>query len=119
MVNQSSNAVVITDVDKNIIYVNKKFEQLSGYKLNDVVGENPRILKSNQTPPETYRDMHLTLQAGNQWRGVFVNVHRNGNEYIEEAVISPILSDEGKIICYLAEKKTLQHKNTLKTELKS
>jgi diguanylate cyclase (GGDEF)-like protein/PAS domain S-box-containing protein len=107
IVNQSSNAVVITDVDKNIIYVNNKFEQLSGYSLNDVIGQNPRILKSDQTPVETYRDMHLALKAGQQWRGIFVNVHRNGNEYVEEAIISPILSDEGKVICFLAEKKDI------------
>ncbi|WED25271.1 EAL domain-containing protein [Vibrio sp. DW001] len=107
IVNQSSNAVVITDVDKNIIYVNKKFEQLSGYSLEDVIGENPRVLKSSQTSSDTYRDMHLTLQAGNQWRGVFINVHRNGNQYIEEAVISPILNDKGSVICFLAEKKDI------------
>lgn len=107
IVNQSSNAVVITDVDKNIIYVNKKFEQLSGYNLEDVIGKNPRVLKSNQTSSNTYRDMHLTLQAGNQWRGVFINVHRNGNQYVEEAVISPIVNDKGSVICFLAEKKDI------------
>lgn len=107
IVNQSSNVVVITDIDKNIIYVNKKFEQSSGYSLDEVIGKNPRVLKSKQTPTETYRDMHVTLQSGKQWRGIFINVHRNGNEYIEEAVITPIVNDQGAVICFLAEKKDI------------
>lgn len=107
IVNQSANAVVITNADKDIIYANKKFEELSGYTLCEVLGKNPRVLKSNNTPVETYRDMYRTLNTGNSWKGVFLNVHRNGKEYIEEAVISPITSEAGKVICYLAEKKDI------------
>ncbi|WP_413284520.1 EAL domain-containing protein [Vibrio sp. MA40-2] len=107
IVDQSSNAVVITDISKNIVYVNKKFEHLSGYSLQQVIGQNPRILKSNQTSKETYRDLHICLQAGKQWRGTFINLHRNGNEYIAETVISPIVNNDGEVICFLAEKKDI------------
>ncbi|MDV7102815.1 EAL domain-containing protein [Vibrio sp. TH_r3] len=107
IVDQSSNAVVITNVDKNIIYVNKKFEQLSGYNLQDVIGKNPRILKSDHTSEETYRDLYISLQAGKPWHGIFINLHRNGNEYVAETVISPIINNRGEIVCYLAEKKDI------------
>ena len=107
IVNQSENAVVITNVDKNIIYANKKFEELSGYSLYEVLGKNPRILKSNNTPVDSYRDMYCTLQAGSSWKGIFFNIHRDGTEYIEEAVISPITCDTGEVIGYLAEKKDI------------
>lgn len=107
IVNQSVNAIAITNADKDIIYVNKKFEELSGYALSEVLGKNPRVLKSNKTPAGTYRDMHRKLQAGSPWKGVFINTHRNGNEYIEEVVISPITDETGEVICYLAEKKNI------------
>lgn len=107
IVNQSTNAVVITNADKDIIYVNKKFEALSGYALTEVLGKNPRVLKSNKTPAGTYRDMHRKLQSGQTWKGVFINVHRNGDEYVEEAVITPVTNEVGDIICYLAEKKDI------------
>lgn len=107
IVDQSANAVIITNVNKDIIYVNKKFEELSGYDLSEVLGKNPKILKSNKTPADTYRDMYQTLQAKASWKGVFFNVHRDKTEYIEEAVISPVLSEAGNIICYLAEKRDI------------
>ncbi|CAK1697184.1 diguanylate cyclase [Vibrio crassostreae] len=107
IVNQSSNAVIITNVDKDIIYANKKFEELSGYSLCDVLGKNPRIFKSNKTPVDNYHDMHRTLKTGSSWKGIFFNRHKDGTEYIEEAVISPITCDTGKVICYLAEKKDI------------
>jgi diguanylate cyclase (GGDEF)-like protein/PAS domain S-box-containing protein len=107
IVNQSANAVVITNVDRDIIYANKKFEELSGYALCEVLGKNPRILKSNNTPVDSYRDMYRTLQSGSSWKGVFFNKYKDGPEYIEEAVISPIMCDIGEVICYLAEKKDI------------
>ena len=107
IVDQSSNAIVITDVDKQIVYVNKEFEQVSGYSSNEVLGKNPNILKSNKTPVDTYVDMRNTLSSKKQWRGEFTNRHKDGGEYIEEAVISPIINAKGDLVCYLAEKKDI------------
>ena len=107
IVDQSANAVVITNVNKDIIYANKKFEELSGFGLSEVLGKNPRLLKSNKTPADTYRDMYRTLQAGKSWKGVFFNIHRDKTEYIEEAVISPVTCDRGNVICYVAEKRDI------------
>ncbi|MCG9610821.1 EAL domain-containing protein [Vibrio harveyi] len=107
IVHQSANAMVITNVKKDIIYVNKKFEKLSGYKMHEVLGKNPRVLKSGKTPVDTYRDMRRTLEMGHSWKGVFFNEHRDGEEYIEEAVISPVVCDSGEVICYVAEKRDI------------
>jgi diguanylate cyclase (GGDEF)-like protein/PAS domain S-box-containing protein len=107
IVNQSSNAVVITDVNKNIVYVNQKFQQISGYSRGEVIGKNPRILTSKKTSPATYADMHKTLDAKQQWSGEFINRHKDGSEYIEQVVISPILNTRGDVVCYLAEKKDI------------
>ena len=107
IVDQSSNAVLITDDQKRIVYVNKKFEQISGYTSEEVLGENPSILKSDKTPVKMYKDMHCKLEAKQQWRGEFVNRHRDGSEYIEEVAISPITNTGGDIVCFLAEKKDI------------
>ncbi|PWI35311.1 PAS domain S-box protein [Vibrio albus] len=107
IVNQSSNAVVITDDRKRIVYVNKKYEQLSGYTYDEVVGKIPCILKSDKIPKKSYRAMFRKLKAKEQWKGEFINVHRNGREYIEEAVISPITNTRGEIVCFLTEKKDI------------
>ena len=115
IVNQSSNAVVITDVNKYIVYVNKKFEKISGYSSNEVLGQNSNILKSSKTPLSTYLDLHKALDAKQQWSGEFINNHRNGSEYIEEVVISPIVNTKGDVVCYMAEKKDItEHKKAEK-----
>jgi diguanylate cyclase (GGDEF)-like protein/PAS domain S-box-containing protein len=107
IVNESTNAIVITNPDKEIVYVNNKFEEISGYRFEEVVGKNPSVLKSNKTPVGTYREMHRKLEARKRWKGVFVNVSRDGNEYIEEAVIYPVMNDIGDVIFYMAEKKDI------------
>jgi diguanylate cyclase (GGDEF)-like protein/PAS domain S-box-containing protein len=117
IVDQSSNAIVITDLHHNILYVNKKFEQLSGYPLHEVFGNKPNILKSNKTPLSTYREMNSTLKEGKQWQGEFINRHRDGAEYVEEAIISPIRDRNDRIICFLAEKKNITDLKRAKREI--
>lgn len=107
IVNKSSNAVLITDDQMRIIYVNEKFEKISGYSEREVIGKNPRFLKSNKTPDYTYKDMHTTLNRNEIWKGEFVNTRPNGEEYVEEVTISPIIDDKGNVACYLGEKKDI------------
>jgi len=107
IVENSSNAVVVTDSNMNIIYVNKQFEIVSGYETCEVIGRNPRILKSNKTPMSTYKDLMNKLKLEGFWNGIFINKHRNGNEYIEEAYISSIYNKDGEIEYYFAEKRDI------------
>lgn len=107
IVNNSSNSVVLTNANKDIIYVNPSFEVLSGYTLDEVLGKNPKIIKSNKTPSSVYRDMHQRLRNGLNWKGVFINRHKSGNEYVEEVMIKPIRNDKDEITYYLAEKKDI------------
>lgn len=73
VVHQSPAAIVITDTDGNIEYVNPKMEQLTGYRLDEVTGKNPHILQSGQTSPGTYRNLWETISSGNVWKGEFNN----------------------------------------------
>ena len=103
-VEQSPASVIITDVDGNIEYVNPHFTALTGYTAAEAVGQNPRILKSGQTPPETYPDLWATVTAGNVWRGEFINKKKDGSFYWDHAIISPVTDDDGQITHYVSVK---------------
>lgn len=106
-VEQSPAAVEITDVEGNIEYVNDKFVEITGYKKEEVIGKNPRILKSGKTTPKTYLDLWQTLKKGETWKGIFINQKKSGEIYYEEAKISPILNQENKITHYVAIKEDI------------
>ncbi len=100
IVDQSAEAVAITDTKANINYVNPAFEKVTGYSLAEVKGQNPRILKSNEHKPQFYRKMWASLARGKTWRGQFINKKKNGGIYYEDVAIFPIKDDTGKIIRY-------------------
>jgi len=106
-VEQSPASVVITDVDGNIEYVNPRFTQVTGYSAEEVLGRNPRILKSGEMPAESYRKMWQTISSGADWRGEFHNRKKSGELYWEAASLSPIKSPEGAITHYLAVKEDI------------
>lgn len=96
-VEQTGSVVVITDKEGVIQYVNPRFTEVTGYTADEAIGENPKILKSGQTPLEIYRDMWETLLAGLHWRGELLNKNKNGNTYWSYLSISPIEDDTGRI----------------------
>lgn len=116
-VEQSPVLIVITDTNGIIEYVNPKFEQVTGYTSAESIGKNPRFLKSGHTSKETYTEMWKTLSSGNEWRGEFHNVCKNGNKYWESAVISPIKNSAGVITNYLAVKEDVSEQKKITYEL--
>ena len=116
-VEQSPCSTVITDTEGTIVYVNKRFCQLTGYTLDEAIGENPRILKSGQTPPEEYRKMWETISSGGEWRGEFHNKKKNGESYWEFAYISPIKNPDNVITHFLAVKEDITERKRIEREL--
>lgn len=106
-VEQSPASVMITDTKGNIEYVNSTFERITGYLLKDVIGKNPRILQSGETPFSRYRELWLAISVGKSWRGEFQNKKKNGEVYWELAHIAPVFSDNGEILHYLAVKEDI------------
>ena len=106
-VEQSPASIVITDRAGDIEYANPKFIEITGYTLADVLGKNPRILKSGDKSPEAYRELWETITAGNEWRGEFLNKKKNGGLYWESASISPIRDPAGRITHYVAVKEDI------------
>jgi len=104
-VEQAGESIVITDVGGNIIYVNPQFEKITGYTKEEAIGKNPRILKSGKHDERFYKDLWDTITAGKVWKGVCVNKRKDGTLYDEEAVISPVFNEAGKIINYVSAKR--------------
>ena len=91
-------AVVITDGDGRIEWVNPQYERNTGYTLEEVRGGKPSIVASGQTPAATYQAMWATLLSGQSWQGHFVNQRRDGSTYHDEATLSPVFDARGKRI---------------------
>lgn len=100
-IRQSSSAIVITDVSGNIEYVNPKFTKLTGYSSEEVMGKNPRILKSGETLPEEYKQLWGAITSYKEWRGEFHNKKKNGRLYWEDASISAVKNSEGVITNFI------------------
>lgn len=100
----TGDAVVITDVDARIVYVNPAFEQTSGYAAADVIGRNPRLLQSGEHPPAFYAELWRVLASGRTWVGELHNRRRDGTPYIEEASISPVYDERGGLMHYVGVK---------------
>ncbi len=102
-VENSDNSIIITDADNKIVYVNDVFEDDTGYTKEEVLGKNPRILKSGENSKAFYEKMHETLQRGEKWEGEFVNRRKDGTLFYEKASITPIFIRH-KLAKYLAIK---------------
>lgn len=116
-VNQSPASVVITDIDGNIEYVNKKFTEVTGYTFDEVKGKNPRILKSGEKSKDEYKELWDTIKSGKEWRGEFHNKRKDGTLYWELALIAPIIDKDGKIINFVAVKEDITERKRIENEL--
>lgn len=112
-IEQSPASVVLTDTKGNIEYVNTKFTNITGYTKEEVLGKNPRILKSGYTSPNEYENLWQTISQGNEWQGEMHNKKKNGELYWEWASISPIINPNGEIISYMAIKEDITEQKKL------
>ena len=96
VVDQTSDSIVITDPEGTIVYVNPAFERITGYARDEVLGQNPRILKSGTQDAAFYRRMWETLARGEVWTGRLVNRRKDGTLFEEDATISPVRDAPGR-----------------------
>lgn len=115
---QSPASIVITSPDGEIEYVNPKFSQISGYSLTELIGQNPRILKSGEMSKAEYKTMWDTILSGAEWRGEFHNRRKDGTLYWESASISPIKDNNGKITHFIAVKEDITEQKRLENNLR-
>jgi diguanylate cyclase (GGDEF)-like protein/PAS domain S-box-containing protein len=101
-VEQSASAIMITDRDGIIEYINPWFTRISGYLPEEIIGKTPNILKAPETHPETYKRLWETLLSGKEWTGELHNTNKNGELYWCLETISPLKNDAGEITHYVA-----------------
>ncbi len=94
--------VSITDIRGNIVFVNDKFCEISGYSHEELAGRNHRMVKSDEHSPEFYRDLWKTISGGQAWSGEIKNRAKDGTHYWVDATIVPFRDAEGKIEQYVA-----------------
>jgi len=116
-VEQSPNTVMITNTLGQIVYVNPKFTELTGYQKEEVIGKTPQILHSGETSKEEYSKLWSVISVGKEWCGEFHNKKKNGELYWESARISAIKNNEGDITHYLAVKEDISEKKRLEDEV--
>ena len=100
-VEQGAAGVIITATDGTIEYVNPRFTEMSGYARDEVVGQNPRLLKSGEMTREQYRKLWMTIKQGHEWRGELRNRRKDGTPYWANASISPVKDPNGKVTHFI------------------
>jgi len=118
-VEHSPVAVIITRFDGNVEYVNPRFETLTGYSRDEVLGKNLRILKSGYHDEAFYRELWKTLISGDEWRGEFRNKKKNGEFYWESASITSIKNNAGELTHFVAIKEDITERKKFEALLKN
>jgi PAS domain S-box-containing protein len=106
-IEQADEMIVITGADGAIQYVNPAFERVTGYTRIEVIGQNPRILKSGEQSQEFYRNLWATISSGATFKGRFINKRKDGTLFTEEVTISPVRDPSGRIVNYVAVKRDI------------
>lgn len=116
-VSHSPSMVMVTDNFGELEFVNKKFTDVTGYHLADVIGRRPSFLQSGNRPQKDYIDLWEMIKSGHEWRGEFENVKKDGSIYWASAAISPVFNENSDIIYYVCVKEDITEKKRLSSAL--
>jgi len=119
VVEQSPVAISITDTRANFVYVNRAFEQLTGYRFEELTGKNQSILSYKVTPPGVYQQLWGNLLAHKPWTGVLVNRRRDGTRYLADLNVSPVLGIDGEASYYLAMHRDVTELHELEQQVRN
>ena len=116
-IEQSAEAVLITDTHGNIKYVNPAFTRITGYRREEAVGQNPRILKSGKQDSTSYQQLWETILKGETWQGELTNRRKDGSLYTEQMSITPVRSEHDEITHFIATKQDITERKALEGQL--
>ncbi len=116
-IEQSPVSIVITNLEGNIEYANPKACETTGYLLDELIGKNPRVLKSGETNANEYELLWTSITSGKHWNGIFHNKKKSGELYWESSTIGPITDSNGKITHYLALKEDITERRKVEKAL--
>ncbi|MBC8211963.1 MAG: PAS domain S-box protein [Gammaproteobacteria bacterium] len=106
----AANAIVITDKSGIISWVNSSFLSMTGYGAEEVIGKNPKLLKSGRQSPEYYDDLWKTIRSGRVWQGELINCRKDGSLYTEEQTITPVKDSAGMVTHFIAIKQDISER---------
>jgi PAS domain S-box-containing protein len=115
-IEQAAEAVVITDLEPRIQYVNPAFTRITGYSRAEALGRNPSFLKSGRQDPEFYKEMWGAILSGETWRGEIVNRRKDGTFYTEQMTIAPVRDARGVIADFIAIKQDITERQRAEEE---
>ncbi len=113
----AANAIAITDRTGCVIWVNPAFTRLTGYSSAEIVGQNPRLLKSGTHDRAFYQNLWKTIASGKAWSGEMVNRKKDGSLYQEEMTITPVQDSDGKVSHYIAIKQDVTERKRAEAAL--
>ena len=116
-IEQSSDSIIITNLERRIEYVNAEFTRATGYAADEVLGRSPSFLGASQTPAAVYADLELALKAGRAWQGEFINRRKDGATCVHRSTIQPLRDPQGRITHYIAVQADVSEKKRLGEEL--
>jgi PAS domain S-box-containing protein len=117
-IEQAAEEILITDTEGVIRYCNLAFENVTGYPRSEVIGRNPRFLKSDSHDPDYYRNLWTTILEGRVWSGIFKNRRKDGSEYETEGTIAPIHDEAGKLTGFVSAWHDITERLRLESELR-
>jgi len=117
-IEESVEAVVITDAQGKIEYVNRAFTRVTGYSREEALGQNLRILKSGEHDAEFYQQLWNTILNGESWHGELINRRKDGSFYNEEMTIAPVRTQGGEVTHFIANKKDVTSRRQLEQQLR-
>ncbi|WP_240308084.1 sensor domain-containing diguanylate cyclase [Thiohalospira halophila] len=115
---QTADSVMITEPDGTIRYVNRAFENYTGYGRDEAIGRQPSLMKSGEHDAEFYRELWETIQAGQPFRATFTNRKRNGELFFEETTITPVQDETGRIRAYVSSGKDVTERVEMERQLR-
>ncbi|NPV87840.1 MAG: PAS domain S-box protein [Anaerolineae bacterium] len=115
----AASGIVITDRDGVIQWVNPAFCRLTGYSWGEVIGQNPRILQSGRHSKAFYEQMWNTILGGKEWRGELINRRKNGQLYVEQAIITPVKDFNGQVTHFIGIKEEITERKQREKELQA
>jgi len=117
-IEQANESVIITDQAGIVEYVNPAFTRTTGYSKEEIIGKNPRLLRSGKHDISFYRTMWRTITSGRVWQGRIINRRKDGTLFTEMATISPVRDVTGKITHYVAVNRDVSHEVELESKLR-
>jgi PAS domain S-box-containing protein len=114
----AANGIIITDRDGRTVWVNQAFTWLTGYTFDEVVDQNPRLLKSGKQDHALYRTLWQTILSGEVWHGEIINRRKDGSLYTEEMTITPLRDEKGEIANFIGIKQDVTDRKRAEAALR-